>query len=442
MNHYLLLLCGIVSATANVDVASAQGRRSQPSIRIESRPPVILGDDISVRLEGLTSGVAYELRLDAVNEWGTAYRSTNVFVAGPSGVVDVSRDPPARGSYTGADHLGIFWSATRLGDARNVGPLDVPADSISVTLTLSAEGKVLDSTRVVQWLLRAGATRREIRDSGVVAALYEPAGSIRRPLVVLIGGSGGGMTWQRQTAAVLASHGFAALAVAYFNGDGLPRSLSEIPLEYFEKAIRIAASSARVDSRRIAVMGLSRGAEAALLLAANFENISTVIDFAPSAFTWMGQRPPDYPIVTSWTLRGKAIPFVPTKEARPYSATDNEAERHLRYLITHPDSAISSVIPVERIRGPILLFSGGRDPIWPSSFMSDLIATRLKNNRFRYDITHFSYDNAGHAFARPGYVSTSPGGFSGGIPSANAYAQRDSWMRVLEHLRDWMGSAR
>jgi dienelactone hydrolase len=197
-----------------------------------------------------------------------------------------------------------------------------------------------------------------------------------------------------------------------------------------------------VDASRIALLGLSRGAEAALLLASTFPDVSTVVAFAPSAYLWMGQRPPDYQLIPSWTINGKALPFVPTKEARAYRADDNEAERHLRYLATHPDSTRVATIPVERIRGPVLLFSGGRDPIWPSTFMVERIGARLTEHRFSYAVRSFSYDSAGHAFARPGYISTVPGGFSGGAPWANAYAQRDSWRRTLDHLTEWARTTR
>ena len=417
--------------------AGGQLSGSHARIIVEPRGPVVLGDDITIRLEGLTPGTEYQLVAQTVNEWGARFRSVNSFVAAASGVIDLGHDAPVRGSYTGADRLGIFWSATRQGASPDVGPTDAPADSIRVSFALQQGDQAVDNTELVQWLLRPGTRVRELREGGTVGALYEPQGSEPRPLVVLIGGSGGGMTWQRQNAAVLASRGYVTLALAYFGVEGLPSSLSAIPLEYFRDAIAQATRVANVDATRIALVGLSRGAEAALLVASEFPQVSAVVAFAPSHVAFMGQRPPDFPLETAWTLGGKPLPFVPTREIRPFRSSDDQAERHLRYLIIHAEAAAASAIAVERIHGPVLLFSGNADPIWPSTLMAELITERLSAKGFEHAFRRFSYDGAGHAFARPGYLSTSPAGSSGGEPRANAYAQTDSWRRMLEFLSTW-----
>lgn len=427
------LLCAALLAVHQLggQVPGSQGR-----IVVEPRGPVVLGEDLAIRLDRLTPGMEYQLVLETTDEWGGAYRSVNTYAAASSGIVDLSKSAPVRGSYTGADRLGIFWSAQRQGAPPSVGPMSVPADSIRVLLTLRQGGQTVDSAQLVQWLIRPGTRVREIREAGVVAALYEPAGVAARPLVVVIGGSGGGMTWQRQTAAVLSSHGYLALALAYFGAEGLPSSLNSIPLEYFRDAIALATRLGHVDTTHIALIGLSKGAEAALLVASTFPQVSAVVAFAPSHVSFMGQRPPRFPVEASWTLGGNPVPFVPTQEIRPFRPTDNQSERHLRYLVSHPEAATASVIPVERIRGPVLLFAGGADPIWPSALMAELIAGRLATAKFRFPVLRFAYDSAGHAFARPGYVSTSPSNL-GGDPRTNAYTQADSWNRMLEFLAAW-----
>jgi dienelactone hydrolase len=431
VTHFSLALLG----------AQAPAQRATERIVVSPAPKVVLGDSIHIRLEQLSPNAEYDLVLETSNEWGTRYQSINTFRARASGEVDLSRDAPIRGSYDLADAMGIFWSATRAGSASPVGPLDVPADSLVISLALRKDGAQIATTQVVQWLLRPGSRRTEIRDSGIVAALYQPANvQEARPLVVLIGGSGGGMTWQRVNAAVLASHGYAALAVAYFRADGLPAALAEVPLEYFRDAIRRARRYPGIDPTRVAVIGLSYGAQAALLAASEFPDISAVVAYAPSHVAFMGQRPPDYPRVSAWTLGGRPLSFVPTQEIRRFRATDNEATRHLRYLVLHSDSAATAVIPVERIRGPVLLFSGDLDPLWPATFMAELITARLESKGFAYKFDRIAYDSAGHAFARQGYQSTSPGGFSGGFPRANAHAQVDSWNRTLAFLAEWANS--
>jgi dienelactone hydrolase len=62
------------------------------------------------------------------------------------------------------------------------------------------------------------------------------AGIVRHPAVLVVGGSEGGRPLR--PAAWLASHGYVALALAYFRFEDLPPQLESIPLEYFQEALR------------------------------------------------------------------------------------------------------------------------------------------------------------------------------------------------------------
>ncbi|SHJ80442.1 BAAT / Acyl-CoA thioester hydrolase C terminal [Arenibacter nanhaiticus] len=53
-------------------------------------------------------------------------------------------------------------------------------------------------------------------------------------------------------------------------------------------------------------------------------------------------------------------------------------------------------IKVEKINGPVLLFSGKDDRVWPSSLMADMIEQRLKENNFKYSFQNIKYEEAGH----------------------------------------------
>lgn len=83
------------------------------------------------------------------------------------------------------------------------------------------------------------------------------------------GGSEGGLADTIPWAALLASHGIPALALAYFDGPGLPCALNDIPLEYFVKAIRWMRRQPEVDPTRVWLFSGSRGTEAELLVAAH-----------------------------------------------------------------------------------------------------------------------------------------------------------------------------
>jgi dienelactone hydrolase len=133
---------------------------------------------------------------------------------------------------------------------------------------------------------------------------------------VSLGGAGGGLS--EGGAESFAREGFAALALAYFGLDGLPRELVEIPLEYFEGAIAWLKRRPMVDAGQVAVVGNSKGGELALLLGATFpRDVGAVVGYAPSAVVWQamafdrevyygGPRSP-------WAIRGEAVPFVPRR---------------------------------------------------------------------------------------------------------------------------------
>jgi len=71
----------------------------------------------------------------------------------------------------------------------------------------------------------------------VVANLWLPSGKGPYAAVLVVRGSGDGIDWQDYWGDILARHGFAALALAYFGMEGLSMELDEIRLEYFLGAL-------------------------------------------------------------------------------------------------------------------------------------------------------------------------------------------------------------
>ena len=247
------------------------------------------------------------------------------------------------------------------------------------------------------------------------------------------------------------------LALAYFGIPPLPPWLHRIPLEYFEAAMAWLAAQPEIDCRRMGVLGVSRGAELALLLAATFPQIRSVAAFTPSHVAWAagGREKESGETIPVWTYRGKPIPFAPLplrgfmlRSAFPVVALRRPVIfRHLfRAGMRNQEALRQAAIPVERIQGPVLLVSGGDDHVWPADDMSKAIVARLRENRFPHAVEHLHYPRAGHMLRYPFLPTTSRNSrnahlrnarFSyGGTPEADAKAQAESWPRTIAFFRE------
>ncbi len=272
--------------------------------------------------------------------------------------------------------------------------------------------------------------KTEIRSLGLVANLYQPAGKGPHPAVLLLGGSGGGIGWQDATADTLARQGFAAMALAYAGKDDLATEIERIPLEYVQHAVEVLRIQPFVDRKHIAVVGVSKGAELALLLASMTPELNGVVAFAPSAYVWQSTTETTKD-TSSWTYRGKDVPFLRygTVAERTTIAAYYEAG-----VAQAGDALAAAAIPVERIRGPILLLSGREDNLWPSTAFGDAVVARLKANGFAHRYEHVAYPDAGHLISS---VRAEDVSRRGGTEAGNKAAQLDAQKRMIAFLKGW-----
>jgi dienelactone hydrolase len=276
----------------------------------------------------------------------------------------------------------------------------------------------------------------DVRENGIVGTLFEPPGDPPHPTVLVLGGSEGGLP--ETTAAVLAGRGFATLALAYFGVEGLPAQLGEIPLEYFDHAIAWLRDRPGTGGRRIAVVGTSKGGEAALLVASHNRAIAGVVAYVPSHVVWTGIGTQ----LSSWTRNNERLPCVRFKPVPGMRTPGQPMKVGLGYVNGLDDAGAERAarIPVEDIDGPILLLSGRDDQLWPSAMMCDRITAHLTESGFEHPVVHLAFDDVGHGIPRDlaptAGVRDGGGGrfLLGGQPAATARAFRDSWPRVISFL--------
>ena len=239
-----------------------------------------------------------------------------------------------------------------------------------------------------------------IADSNILWARAEDPGGTG---VLVVAGSSGRLDVGR--AQMLVSRGVTALALRWFGGDAQPVVPCEIPLETFIEAIDMLTG----ECERIVLMGLSYGAEAALLTACVDDRVDAVVALAPTDVAWEGQyEHDDDPRRSKWTHGGQPVSFVPLDRAwEPPSTMPAFVElyEHSREL-AGGDVVEAAVIRVEKFGGELVLVAGGDDKVWPSTQSAKNIATR----RARSHLHTFVVEDprAGHPIVLPGETPPNP----------------------------------
>ncbi len=316
-----------------------------------------------------------------------------------------------------------------------------------IDLTAEAGGQVVARTSLTRLVAGPGVRRTEVRDDGLHGVFFTPAGDGPFPAIMLLSGSGGGLS--EPQAALYASRGYCALALAYFRAGDLPVDLIRIPLEYFETALAWLQARPEVDAGKLAVGGGSRGGELSLLLASRYPQFKAVIASVPSAIVYggvgggeIGHTQP------AWTYRGEAVPFL---YSRPSRLPEYEAQEGTPFSLTpiflrgleDADRVRQAAIPVERINGPVLAISGKDDAMWPSSLYSEMVMERLAEHQHPYPDEHLAYEGTGHVIGQPWQPTTVTASTHpvtktlfayGGEPKASAHARADAWPKILDFL--------
>lgn len=404
-----------------------------------------------IRVEHVAPGATVEITA-LTRRNGMLWQAQAAYTAGEDGAVDLTRDAPVSGDYTGLAPMGLIWAQSP-DDGKSREYFNQPVtDALVTEVVVRAEGAEARGS-FTQRLAADGVTRVEVREEGLVGTLYLPAGSApgSHPAVMILNGSGGGINEPR--AALYASRGYAAFALAYFKAPGLSDYISNTPLEYFQTGLRWLRKKVQPLHDFVAISGQSRGGELVLLLGATFpKEVSAVVAYVPGAVVHSGQNACDPKIGRegpTWLLGGKPIPHVWENNRTATWAPFDEGpapHRHEKAILTalqDPDAVARARIRVEDIEGPVMLLSGTDDGSWPSSLYSKMVQDKLTEVRHPYPVQWLDYENGGHSILFP-YVPTTQLVYahpvsgkistSGGNPKDNARADQESWEGVKTFL--------
>jgi dienelactone hydrolase len=388
-------------------------------VSVTVRPPVSLADQpIHIRVSGLVPGEQATVLLRSTDAQGVGWRASATYRADASGDIDLSRARATSGSYLGVSGMGLIWSMRPTGPDPAGAYFWNNATRLTFTVAVTVHGTKVGSASFQRQFSRGALADQteSLQPDGFVGEFWHPVSTAaRRPAILVLGGSEGGLPGVLLPA-LLASNGYPALGVAYFKEPGLPTTLSRIPLEYFARALRWLARQPGVDPTRIAVLGVSRGSEAAQLLGAYYPGlVHAVIASVPSNVALCS-----YPGCTgpAWTLHGRPLPY--TSEFDNPSPADDPA----------------AVIPDQRIQGPVFLDCGEADQTWTSCPFAQAILSLLDAHHDHWSHVLYAYAGAGHFVGSlVPYEPLAPAS-AGSDPSYAADQEADAllWPHLLRFL--------
>ena len=375
-----------------------------------------------VTLTGAAPDTTVLIRARQIDENGKVWISSGEYRSDASGVVRTDRMPAFDGSYTGVSPHGLLCGALPEGvdsfasyrqsfieNPRIARTPPRSIDPVSFTLEALVDGKVVARTTAARGDAINVVEEEVATDTGLRGAYFRPVeGKRSREPILLLNGSGGGV--RRYAAARFASRGHPTFAFAIYNYADLPKVLKNFPIERIADGARWLAK--RTGTQQVAVMGVSRGSEAAAHAAIAFPDLfSAVILSVPSHLQDAGALDPAAkPGDGAWTLAGEPFP-VTDLGFRP------DDPRVLEQARNPPGYNASGMVlsmwgseafeeqygtRFEAIEAPVLVLAGAEDGIWPSWISAERIRQRMDRAGKGDAVTVKVYPGAGHSMVAVG----------------------------------------
>lgn len=397
----LLMPCARADATGDGPVITVTPARA------------LMDEPLRIRISGADPHGRVHVAATVKQGTSLLWSSAADFVANDHGIVDLTRQAPARGSYSGVHPMGIVWSMHQM--TKTYEGLGAPGLSPIVYEFSATADDGKDAKAAVTRLRVADDVGCESIDKGqFVAFVCRPRDRRAHPAIVVLGGSEGGE--QRRMASMFASHGFVAMALAYFGVESLPKLLREIPVENVGRGVSWLQAQPFVERGHIGVWGGSKGGELALLSASIYPQVHAVVSQYGSPMMWYGWRgSASQPPTSSWSVNGHPTPYIPYSPGSPRLVGIGAPQ----------------FIHIERIHGPVLFIAGNDDKEWPSAVMARLGMERLKLQHHPFSDELLVLPNAGHGFSAP-YYPVEVLAPLGGTLYGNERASVQSWHAVLD----------
>lgn len=384
-------------------------------------------EPLAIAVTGLPDGATTQISVTSTDAAGEQWSSRATFTADANGAVDPVTAASSGGSYLGVSPTGLITSM-RTADAASKPNLTYRAPATGPStfqVAVHADGVDQAATFTRTFIPDPLAVSTlSLQQDHIYGTYVAPAAtSTKQPAVLLLGGSNGGVA-SLPLAQAFAARGVPALAIAYFDAPGLPKTLADVPLEYFRTAVTWLAHQPGVDPSRVWLAGGSYGSEAALLAGARYP------DLVHGVLSLSGGN-----TVTCSATPGTSIdacqqaPFTSGGKALAYT-------RQINY--PQPTDDPASVIPVEKIKGPVVAVCGGADNEWDACRLSQAALGRRKQKQTGKDDLILAYPDAGHfvnfLIAWRPINTPAESKDNGSTPQSDPDADADAWPKVLAKI--------
>ncbi|NXF05345.1 ACOT5 thioesterase, partial [Smithornis capensis] len=294
-------------------------------------------------------------------------------------------------------------------------------------------GRLLAQAQHERAFLRDGVRRVPVRDGRIRATLFLPPGEDAFPGIIDIHGLVGGLFEHR--ASLLANHGFATLALAYYQYEDLPQKLTELHLEYFEEAVNYMLQHPQVKGPGVGLLGYSKGGELSLAMAAFLKNIMAVASLnGPVAVT-----------VFPLCYKDKTIPNLTRYEQRVKVTNSNILD--YSDVLTDPFQAPGnqSLIPIEKAEAQFLFIVGQDDHVIKSEYYATEVC-KLLQAQGKENFQVLSYPGTGHYIDSPFFPFYPIGNHPvfqkrsvlGGELRASSKAQVHAWLQIQAFFKKYL----
>lgn len=419
-------------------------------MRLNIHPLVALCDEkINISISELPPSGKVKLSASMSLPWAKTvfFESYAWFTADSTGHVDLSTQKPDSGTYDFVDSMGLIVSVK----SKDPKAMEKITQNISVNenlfINIVAEcGEERASARLERLFKTPGIKCQRISDEFVGELFYSD--DPNNKTIVWIGGSGSRLGINSVIAAPLASHGFNVLSVPFFGEKGLPAQLSRIPLEYFERVFTWLRNHPLTAGKEIQILGMSKGAEVALILASRYPFITKVALWAPHAYCFQGIA---FKNESSWSYKGQDLPYIHLRNRWVYASMLSgfiknkpfEFASIYKKGVAVAQNKDTARIKVEDAHADMLLVTSKDCGMWNTYDGCIEIMSTLQKHNYPYTYDLVNYENAGEPYLVPHVFPAGENSLKmaprlmlsmGGSLEGNARARADSWERTIKFL--------